>query len=70
MPVPFEALIPFGKLAGTINTRELTIRPFDGHVWSYGDIILCCQAGTERLEGKSIVHRLCLARHLVKYDEY
>jgi hypothetical protein len=47
MPVPFEALIPFGKLYYTDVMSKLTNRPVDSHVWSYGDVILYRQEGTK-----------------------
>jgi hypothetical protein len=47
MPVPFEALIPFGKLERPRTISELTNRPVDGHVWSYGDVILYRKEGTK-----------------------
>jgi len=47
MPVPFEALIPFGKLLNPKLSSKLTNRPVDGHVWSYRDVILYRQEGTK-----------------------
>jgi hypothetical protein len=47
MPVPFEALIPFGELKINVIPAKLTKRPLDGHVWSYGDTILYRKAGTK-----------------------